>query len=187
MKINRKLLCWTSELVAVIRKWHIRSCKDAKGNKRRAVEEVLCELEGKVIIAVQEIANEFDGAAEPVAEAGGPAELENLTECKKWLQALPSQEILQSKPLQRLQEVVDLVQRPSSRKQRQEVFKLCDDWDVVQKVRQRKRKYEETKAELVAKAVQEMRRLKQMRREVEELTFRGRFTSVKRGLLMRQY
>ena len=80
--------------------------------------------------------------------------------------------------MQRLQEVVDLVQRPSSRKQRQEVFKLCDDWDVVQKVRQRKRKYEETKAELVAKAVQEMRRLKQMRREVRESTLGGSDTKI---------
>jgi len=60
-------------------------------------------------------------AARPAAKAGGPAELLNLTECKNWLRALPSQEILQNNPLQRLQEVMDILQSPSSREQRQKI------------------------------------------------------------------
>ena len=54
----------------------------------------------------------YSSAARPASKAGGPAELLNLQECTDWLQALPSQEILQNKPLQRLQEVMDLLQRP---------------------------------------------------------------------------
>ena len=102
-------------------------------------------------------------AARPASKAGGPAELLNLQECKDWLQALPSQEILQNKPLQRLQEVMDLLQRPFSREQRQEIQKLLDNWGVLQKAQGRKRKYDETKADLVAKVVEEAHRLKRMR------------------------
>jgi len=107
-------------------------------------------------------------AARPASKAGGPAELLNLPECKNWLQALPSQEILQNKPLQRLQVVMDLLQRPCSREQRQEIQKLLGDWGVLQKTHGRKRKYDETKADLVAKVVEETHRLKRMQHEFEE-------------------
>ena len=106
--------------------------------------------------------------ARPASKAGGPAELLNLQECTDWLQALPSQEILQNKPLQRLQEVMDLLQRPTSREQRQEIQKLLDNWGVLQKAQGRKRKYDETKADLVAKVVEETHRLKRMRHEFVE-------------------
>ena len=107
-------------------------------------------------------------AARPAAKVGGPAELLNLTECKNWLQALPSQEILQNKSLQRLQEVLDLLQTPSSRQQRQKIHKLLGNWDVRTKTQGRKRKYDEIKVDLVAKIVEEARRLKRMRHEFEE-------------------
>ena len=96
------------------------------------------------------------------------AELLNLTECKNWLQALPSQEILQNKSLQRLQEVLDLLQRPSSREQRQKIQKLLCSWEVLRQTQGRKRKYDETKADLVAKIVEETHRLRRMRHEFEE-------------------
>ena len=107
-------------------------------------------------------------AARPAAKAGGPAELLNLRECKNWLQALPSQEILQNTPLQRLQEEMDLLQRPSSREQRQEIQKLLGNWGVLQKTQGHKRKYDATKADLVAKVVEETHRLKRMRHEFVE-------------------
>ena len=107
-------------------------------------------------------------AARPASKAGGPAELFNLPECKNWLQALLSQEFLQHKPLQRLQEVIDLLQRPSSREQRLEIQKLLNNWGVLQKAQGSKRTYDETKADLVAKVVEETRRLKRMRHEFGE-------------------
>ena len=107
-------------------------------------------------------------AARPASKADGAAELLNLQECKNWLQALPSREILQNKPLQRLQEVMDLLQRTSSREQRKEIQKLLGDWGVLQKTQGRKRKYDELKADLVEKVVEETHRLKRMRLEFEE-------------------
>ena len=52
--------------------------------------------------------------------------------------------------------------------QRQEIQKLLDNWGVLQKAQGRKRKYDETKADLVAKVVEETCRLKWMRHEFEE-------------------
>ena len=106
-------------------------------------------------------------AARPAAKAGGPAVF-NLRECKNWLQALPSQEILQNEPLQRLQEVMDLLQRPSSREQRQEIHKRLRNWGVLQKTQAHKRQYDATKADLVAKVVEETHRLKRMRQKFVE-------------------
>ena len=125
-------------------------------------------LEKTTVIAPDSSLLPESSAARPASKAGGPAELLNLPECKNWLQALPSQEILQNKPLQRLQVVMDLLQRPCSREQRQEIQKLLGDWGVLQKTHGRKRKYDETKADLVAKVVEETHRLKRMRHEFEE-------------------
>ena len=55
-----------------------------------------------------------------------------------------------------------LLQGRSSREQRQEVQKLLNSWGVLQKAQGRKRKYHEAKADLVAKVVEETRRLKRM-------------------------
>ena len=71
-------------------------------------------LEKTTAIASDSSSLPESSAARPASKAGGPAELLNLRECKNWLQALPSQEILQNKPLQRLQVVMDLLQRPPS-------------------------------------------------------------------------
>ena len=78
-------------------------------------------LEKTTAIAPDSSSLPDSSAARPASKAGGPAELLNLQECKNWLQALPSREILQNKPLQRLQEVMDLLQRTSSREQRKEI------------------------------------------------------------------
>ena len=125
-------------------------------------------LEKTTAIAPDSSSLPDSSAARPASKAGGSAELLNLPECRNWLQALPSEEILQNKPLQRLQEVMDLLQRTSSREQRKEIQKLLGDWGVLQKTQGRKRKYDETKADLVAKFVEETHRLKRMRHKFVE-------------------
>ena len=103
---------------------------------------------------------------------------ERIASCKHWLQTLPSQENLQNRSLQRLQEVLDLLQTPSSRQQRQKIHKLLGNWDVRTKTQGRKRKYDEIKVDLVAKIVEEARRLKRMRHEFEEPCARRAFLKV---------
>ena len=89
--------------------------------------------------------------------------------CKNWLQALPSQVTLQNETLQRLQEVLDLLQTPSSRQQRQKIIKLLGNWDVRQSTHGGRRKFDEIKVDLVAKIVEEARRWIRMRHEFDEL------------------
>jgi hypothetical protein len=101
-------------------------------------------------------------AARPAPKLDGPEELLRLQECNNCLRALPSQEVLQGKPLQRLQAAMALLQGRTSRQQRQEVQQLLYTWGVLQKAQGRKRKYDEVKADLVAKVVEETRRLKRM-------------------------
>ena len=120
-------------------------------------------------------------AAPPAAIAGDPAELLNLTECQNWLQSLPSQEILRSKPLQRVLEVMDLLQQPSSREHRQNIQKLLSNWGVAQKAQGRKRKYNETKADLAAKVLEETHRLKRMRDDFGEPIPNGSDTNISAG------
>jgi len=101
-------------------------------------------------------------AARPAAHLDDHAEPRSLQECSDWLQAIPPQEIAQSKPLQRLQSTTELLQRPSSRQQRQEVQTLLDSWGVPQKAQGRKRKYEEVKEQLITKVLEEMVRLRRL-------------------------
>ena len=101
-------------------------------------------------------------AARPAAHLGNPAEHRRLQECSDWLQAMPSEEIAQSKPLQRLQSATELLQRPSSRQQRQEVQTLLDRWGVHQKAQGRKRKYDEVKVQLISQILEEMGRLQRL-------------------------
>ena len=101
-------------------------------------------------------------AARPAPQLDGPAEPRSSQECSDWLKALPPQEIAQRKPLQRLQTSTAVLQSRSSRQQRQEVQQLLDPWNVLQKSKGRKRKCDEVKAAVVAKVVEEMRRLKRM-------------------------
>ena len=53
-----------------------------------------------------------------------------------------------------------LLQNRSSRQHRQEVQQLLGSWDVSRTAKSRKRKYDEVKADLLAKVVEEARRLK---------------------------
>ena len=92
----------------------------------------------------------------------------SLTECKNWLQGLPFETRVGNRPLERLEEVIDLLVKPASREQREMLRPLLGNWDVPQKKRGRKRRYDEIKDELAAKACQETRRLKRLQGDLEE-------------------
>ena len=119
------------------------------------------ESESLIPSAINSSSLDDSSAARPAPKSDGPAELLRLQECNNWLRALPSQDVFESKPLQRLQAAMALLQGRSSRQQRQEVQELLDTWGVVQKAQGRKRKYDEVKEDLVAKVV-ETHRLKRM-------------------------
>ena len=106
-------------------------------------------------------------AAQPAPECDVFAQFRNLQECHSWMQALPSQEILKSKPLQRVHKAIAVLQRHHSRQQRKEVQQLLHAWDVVQKTQGQKRQIHEVKADLAAKVVEETCRLKKMRCSLE--------------------
>ena len=72
---------------------------------------------------------------------------------------------------------MDILQSPSSREQRQKIQKLLGNWGVIQFTQGRKRKYDETKADLIAKTVEETRRLKRVRHEFEESIHDGSDTN----------
>ena len=55
-----------------------------------------------------------------------------------------------------------LLQSRSSRQKREEIQQLLGSWAVSQKAKGRKRKYDKVKADLLAKVVEEARRLKRM-------------------------
>ena len=101
-------------------------------------------------------------AARPASDFNAYAEPRSLQDCNDWLNIIPDQKITKSKPLQQLQSAIMVLQRGSSRQQREEVQQLLHHWDVHQKARKRKRPYEKVKAELLAKVIQETRRLKRM-------------------------
>jgi len=101
-------------------------------------------------------------AARPASELNAYEELCSLQDCDDWLNTIPAQEITQSKPLQRLQSATTILQKRSSRQQREEVQPLLQHWGVPQKARKRKRSHDEIKVELLAKVIEETRRLKRM-------------------------
>jgi hypothetical protein len=98
-------------------------------------------------------------AAQPAAQ---PAELNSLHSCKEWLKTVPPQKIDESQPLRRLSEAMILLTGPRSRQQRQDAQRLSQDWNVPQKTQRRKRSFDELKADLTAKVVEETRRLQKM-------------------------
>ena len=57
----------------------------------------------------------------------------SLPECNNWLQALPSQEMLQNKPLQQVHKAIAVLQGRSCRQQRKDVKQLLKTWGVVQR------------------------------------------------------
>ena len=103
-------------------------------------------------------------AAQPASQSNANWQPESLQDCSNWLNAISAQEMAQSKPLQRLQSATTVLQKRSSRQQREEVQQLLDHWGVPQKAQKRKRSYNELEAELLANVVQETRRLKSMQR-----------------------
>ena len=105
---------------------------------------------------------DYSSAARPAQKSDIPAELLPLQECNHWLTGLPSQQLCQGKPLQRLQAAMIILQKPTSRQQRQEVQQLLDTWGVVQKAHNRKRKYDEVKKDFITKVVEETNRLKSL-------------------------
>jgi hypothetical protein len=120
-------------------------------------EQPNAPLSGQVSSEIHE-----SSAARPASELNASEEPRGLQDCSDWLNAIPTQEIAQSKPLQRLQSATAVLQRRPSRQQREEVQQLFDPWGVPQKARKRKRPYDEVKAELLAKVIEETRRLKRM-------------------------
>jgi hypothetical protein len=142
------------------------------GSAAQPVSSVLSSAErpGSSASAAR-LAPQLDGSAEP----------HSLQECNDWLQALPLHEIAHSKPLQRLQSATALLQSRCSRQQRQEVQQLLDTWGVSQKAQGHKRKYDQVKADLVAKIVDETRRLRRMQ-DASATTAGARFSAIQAAL-----
>ena len=105
---------------------------------------------------------DYSSAARPAQKSDIPAELLPLQECKHWLTGLPSQQLCQSKPLQRLQAAMIILHKPTSRQQRQEVQQLLVTWSVIQKAHNCKRKYDEVKKGFITKVIEETSRLKSL-------------------------
>ena len=70
-------------------------------------------------------------------------------------------ESTQIKPLERLQKAMTALLQPPTRDQRGEIQKLLHSWDVPQK-NNGKRSFDEVKAELLAKVIEETHRLQRM-------------------------
>ena len=111
-------------------------------------------------IASTETEQSSGSAAQPAKHA--PHRSTVPQECRDWLQALPEHVVAQSRPLQRVHSATALLQMPSTREQRQEIQSLLEGWDVPQKHKGRKRKFDLVKTELVSRVVEETGRLKIM-------------------------
>ena len=85
-----------------------------------------------------------------------------LKECIEWLESLPTGVVAQSQPLQRVFSVKAVLQMPSTRAQRHEIQVILKAWDVPQKYHGRKRKVNDVKEDLVARVIEETKRLKTM-------------------------
>ena len=101
-------------------------------------------------------------AARPASELNAYAGPRSLQDCGDLLNITPAQESAPSQPLLRLHSALAILQKRSSRQQREEVQQLLDPWRVPQKARKRKRSHDEVKAELLAAVIEETRRLKRM-------------------------
>ena len=108
------------------------------------------------------VADSTESAAWPAPQFDGLSMPRSLQECSAWLKALPALTIAQCKPIERLESTITLLPSCSSRQQRRQVQQLLASWDVSQKTRGRKRNFDEVKADLIAKVVEETRRLKTM-------------------------
>ena len=100
------------------------------------------------------------GVAQPAEYA--PHRSTVLQECSDWLQTLPAHVIAHSRPLKRVHSAAALLGMPSTREQRDQIQSLLDNWDVPQKHKGHKRKFDDVKSDLVIKVVEESNRLKTM-------------------------
>ena len=101
-------------------------------------------------------------AARPAQQLYRPARPRSLQDCTEWLNGLSHPDMAENEPVQRLQSATTLLQESSSRKQRKKIQKLLDAWDVPQKAKGRKRPYDEVKAALVEKVLEEGHRLQML-------------------------
>ena len=158
--------------------WHVAQ---QKNKKRRPLADVIQEFQDKVINAAKKLQQQLsESAAPPAPQLEGPqvcSDWQALRDCTDWLQTLPPQEISKSKPLQRLQTAAALLQSRPSRQQRQDVQQLFDPWGVPQKTKGCKRKYNEVKADLLAKLVEEAHRLRKMQ-NTSACSTGGRFSAI---------
>ena len=118
-------------------------------------------------LSKRSVADSTDSAARPAPKLDGPSTPRSEQECSEqefsaWLKALPALTIAQCEPIERLEGTITLLQSCYSRQQRRKVQQLLASWDVSQKTKGRKRNFDEVKADLIAKAVEETRRLETM-------------------------
>ena len=167
------------KLLAVV----IQECQEQVINAAKKLQQQLPEIaqqpaEDASQLTVQSKSNSsssFDNssAAPPAPQLNVPqaaSDCQGLRECNDWLQTFSSQEISKNQPLQRLQRALFLLQSRSSRKQRGDVHHMLGDWNVSQRKTtlelatgvRRHRKYDQLKAELVVKLVEETHRLQRM-------------------------
>ena len=156
------------KLLAVV----IQECQEQVINAAKKLQQQLPEL-------VQHPAGDsvqltvHSSAAPPAPQPNVPqaaSDCQGLRECNDWVQTFSSQETSKSQPLQRLQRALFLLQSRSSRKQRGDVHHMLGDWNVSQRKTtlelatgvRRHRKYDQLKAELVVKLVEETHRLQRM-------------------------
>ena len=102
-------------------------------------------------------------AASSAAQPAPRTDTDNLEECERVLQTWSSQDMLHHRPVQRVREVVNLLKEPSDRQNQRDIQKHYNDWEVVQKLQGVKRCFKETRSDLLAKVVEETRRLKRLR------------------------
>ena len=111
----------------------------------------------------------------------------------EWLSTLPQNIVDNSKPLQRVKTATHLLEMRSCRDQRKKIQPILDDWNVVQKHKGQKRKFQDVKADLLAALVQETKRLQAMLKATSEsqtasqdIVRRGHFSAIQESLLRNQ-
>ena len=164
-------------LADVIQEFQDKVINAAKKLQQQLSESAQQPAEDASQVAVQsnsksDSSSSFDdsSAAPPAPQldvSQAASDCQVLRECNDWLQTLSPQEISKSQPLQRLQTALSLLQSRASRKQRQDVQQLLGHWNVSQRMtlstaKSRKRKYDEVKAQLGVKMVEETHRLQRM-------------------------
>ena len=128
---------------------------------------------GSAIRPAQHRASEIAVVAHQISEprnadSAGIQPFTLLKECSDWLSAHPPQVIENNRPLRRVYEVTNLLQMPSTSKQRVDVQERLKQWGVAQKIRGRKRHFDDVKEELEQKVLHEVNRLQRLHNETGE-------------------